>query len=127
MLVSAFAFGGVPEKAVRKAFKEADIYVSPSLLEEYRDIPLELEAEEKINHLQLKTLISGIAAFVANSRIVFPSAKLSICRDAEDNILLECCLAVKAKILITGDKDLLGIEDLPFDLEILTPQKFLEE
>jgi len=29
VLVSAFIFGGVPEKAVRKAFLEAEIFVSP--------------------------------------------------------------------------------------------------
>jgi hypothetical protein len=45
VLVSAFVFGGIPERAVKKAFKEADIFVSPVLLEEYRNVPLELEAE----------------------------------------------------------------------------------
>lgn len=127
MLVSAFAFGGVPEKTVRKAFKEADIYVSPALLEEYRDTPLELETEGKISHIQLKALISGIASLVANTRIVCPSVKLSLCRDTDDNMLLECCHTAKAKILITGDKDLLDIKNLPCDLKILTPQKYLEE
>lgn len=126
MLVSAFAFHGVPEKAIRKAVKEADIYVSPTLLKEYRETPLELEAEGKIDHFQLKALISGIAAFVAKAKIVYPTEKLSICRDTEDNMLLECCLASRAKVLITGDKDLLDIKDLPFDLKILTPQKFME-
>ncbi len=126
VLISAFAFRGVPEKAVKKAVKGADIYVSPTLLKEYRDTPLELEAEGKINHLQLKALISGIAAFVAKAKIVYPTEKLSICRDAEDNMLLECCSASRAKVLITGDKDLLDIKALPFDLKILSPQKFIE-
>jgi len=127
VLVSAFAFGGVPKKAVRKAFKEATIYVSPALLDEYRDIPLELEADEKINHIQLKALISGIASFVANTRIVYPTLKLSFCRDAEDNMLLECCYMAGADILVTGDKDLLEIKSLLFGLKILTPQKYLGE
>jgi putative PIN family toxin of toxin-antitoxin system len=127
VLVSAFAFGGVPEKAVRKAFKEAEIYVSPTILKEYRDTPLQLEANGKINHIQLKALIAGIAAFVAEAKIVYPSSKLTICRDAEDNMLLECCLTAKARILVTGDKDLLAIEFLPFNLAILTPQKYLEK
>ena len=125
-MISAFAFGGVPEKAVKKALKEAVICVSPSLLKEYRDTPLELESEGKINHIQLKALISGIAAFVANAKIVYPARKLSICRDAEDDMLLECCLESNAKILITGDKDLFDIKELPFDLKILTPQNFSE-
>ncbi|HBR17808.1 MAG: hypothetical protein A3G39_05925 [Deltaproteobacteria bacterium RIFCSPLOWO2_12_FULL_43_16] len=56
MLISAYAFGGTPEKAVKKAFSEADIYLTHDLLKEYRDVPLALEAEGKINHLQFKTL-----------------------------------------------------------------------
>jgi len=43
VLVSAFVFGGIPEKAIKKAFAGADIYVSPALLREYREVPLVLE------------------------------------------------------------------------------------
>ena len=127
MLVSAFAFGGVPEKAIRKAFAETDIYVSPSILKEYRDVPLILEDEKKLNQAQLKALISGFAAFVTRTIIVYPRTKISICRDPADNVLLECCLESKAEILISGDKDLLEIKVIPFHLKILTPRKFLEQ
>lgn len=113
--------------AVKKAFEEADIYVSPDLLAEYRDIPLELETEGKITRLQLEALITGIAAFVANAMLVFPNRPLKLCRDEKDNMVLECCLEAKAAFLLTGDKDLLDIKELPFDLNILTPQEFLEK
>ena len=43
VLVSAFAFGGIPERAVKKAFADAELFVSPDLLREYRDVPLALE------------------------------------------------------------------------------------
>ena len=43
MLVSAFAFGGISEKAIKMAFAETDIYVSPSILKEYREVLLILE------------------------------------------------------------------------------------
>ena len=86
-----------------------------------------LENEGKIDHLQLKTLIAGIAAFVKAAEIVYPSRRISLCRDAEDNMLLECCHEAKADFLITGDSDLLDLEDLPFLLKILTPREFIEE
>lgn len=127
MLVSAFAFGGIPEKAIRKAFSETDIYVSPSILKEYREVPLILEEEKKLTQAQLKALISGLAAFVTRTIVVHPRKKLSICRDPADNMLLECCLESKADILISGDRDLLDIKVLPFHLKILTPRKFLEQ
>jgi putative PIN family toxin of toxin-antitoxin system len=100
--------------------------VSPAVLEEYRATPVNLEERGKITHQQMKTLIAGIAAFVANAKIIHPVERLSICRDTEDNIILECCLAAKAKFLLTGDKDLLDTRDIPFELRIITPQEFLE-
>jgi len=41
-------------------------------------------------------------------------------------MILECCHTAKAKILITGDKDLIEIADLPFDLQLMTPQAFID-
>jgi putative PIN family toxin of toxin-antitoxin system len=126
VLISAFVFGGIPEKAVRKAFTETDIYVSPSILKEYRDVPLILEDQEKLTQTQLKALISGFAAFVTRTIVVYPRKRISICRDPADNILIECCFESKADILISSDRDLLDIKSLPFDLKILTPRKFVE-
>jgi len=127
VLVSAFAFGGIPEKAIKKAFSETDIYVSPSLLKEYREVPVILSDERKLTQTQLKTLISGLAAFVTRTIVVHPRKKISICRDPADNMLLECCFESKADILISSDRDLLDIRVLPFYLKILTPRKFLEQ
>lgn len=75
----------------------------------------------------MKALISGIAAFVARAKIVQPQKRIFICRDAKDNMLLECCFEAKANFLITGDNDLLDIKNLPFNTKILTPRKFIEE
>ena len=127
MLVSAFVFGGISEKAVKKAFLETDLYMSPSLLKEYRDVPLELIAEGKIDRLQLKALIAGIAAFVTKAKVVNPQKKFIICRDPEDSMVLDCRFAAGANILITGDKDLLDLKELPFKLKIMTPKDFLKE
>lgn len=86
-----------------------------------------LRKEGKIDYPQFKALISGIAAFVVNAKIVQPQKRLLICRDAKDNILLECCLSAESDYLITGDSDLLDIADLPFKLKILSPRKFIED
>jgi uncharacterized protein len=89
-------------------------------------VPLELLRNDKINNEQFKALISGIAAFVSKAIVLTPKKKLSICRDPEDNLVLECCLEAGADILITGDKDLLEIGDLPFKTKILTPGMYLK-
>lgn len=51
VLISAYVFGGVPEKAIKRAFNEAEIWVSPQLLKEYRDTPLELKDEGNITNV----------------------------------------------------------------------------
>ena len=130
MLVSAFVFGGVPERAIKKAFSQSEIWVSPQLLKEYRDTPFELEVEGKISGVQLRSLLAGIASFVVNAKVVVPQKKLLLCRDKTDNVILECCLEADADFLVTGDKDLLEIEKtrlrtkLP-KLEIVSPRTFL--
>lgn len=130
MLISAFVFGGIPEDAVKKVFKESEVLISYELLKEYRDTPFELKEEGKIAGEQFKALLSGIASFVVNAKTVIPNKELFICRDAKDNMVLECCLAGKAEFLITGDKDLLEMDkgelkkELP-DLKIVSPKTFL--
>lgn len=97
----------------------------PALLREYRETPVKLEGQGKITHQQMQALIAGIAAVVSHAKIVYPTTKLSLCRDPGDDMILECCHAAKAELLITGDKDLLEIADLPFDLQVMLPQEFI--
>jgi predicted nucleic acid-binding protein len=79
-------------------------------LSEYRQVPVELEASRKITRAQTMALVAGIAAFVSEAYLCNPKKRLLICRDPEDNMILECCLAARAELLITGDRDRL---DLP--------------
>jgi uncharacterized protein len=109
VLVSAFAFGGVPQTALSHLMRTADVYVSPALLEEYRAVPGELLAEEKVTLIQLQTLIAGIASFVSGAKVVYPQKTVTVCRDPEDDMILECCLATRADLLVTGDRDLLEL------------------
>jgi len=74
----------------------------------------------------MQALIAGIAAVVSHAKIVYPTERFSLCRDPEDDMILECCHAALATLLITGDKDLLDIADLPFALRPMTPQEFIE-
>jgi putative PIN family toxin of toxin-antitoxin system len=133
VLISAFVFGGIPRKTLLTLLQKAEIYVSPIILDEYRDVPLTLEEEGKISHDQLKVLLGAIAAFVSNAKIIYPNKTLLVCRDKEDNMLLECCFAAKADYLITGDKDLLDINPDTLktaglsNLQILNPRDFSAE
>jgi predicted nucleic acid-binding protein len=57
--------------------------------------------------------------------LVIPIEKISLCRDIEDNKILECALAGKVDFIVSGDKDLLSLH-LFKNIPIITPRKFLE-
>ena len=75
--------------------------------------------------------MAGIAAFVSEANVCNPKKRLIVSRDPEDNMVLECCLAADADVLVTGDRDLLDIRrgDLTAaglrKLRILRPRQYL--
>lgn len=130
--MSAFAFGGVPQRALQHIAKVADLYVSSELLREYRDVPSVLLSDQKISMTQWQALVIGIASVVARAKVVRARKSVTLCRDPEDNMILECCHAARADVLLTGDKDLLDI--IPSLLQasgfarllIINPRTYLE-
>ena len=107
-------------------------YVTEALLKEYRDVAPRLLADRKIQHAQFESLVAGMAAFVSAARLVEPVQPIAICRDPEDNMVLECCRAARATVLITGDEDLLELAE-PVTrisglrrLRIVSPRAYLD-
>jgi putative PIN family toxin of toxin-antitoxin system len=132
VLVSAFAFGGAPELAISAVLRAAQPFVTEELLDEYRGVGPRLFAEGKIAQEQLESLVSGIAAFASGTRLVKPRQRLAICRDPEDDMVLDSCLAARAAVLITGDGDLLDLASMVPHvsglrrLRIMSPRTYLE-
>jgi uncharacterized protein len=59
------------------------------------------------------------------AKVVLPTKTLFLCRDPKDNMVLECCFKAGVNVLISGDKDLLELRDLPFTLIIQTPSDYV--
>ncbi|HSU20145.1 MAG TPA: putative toxin-antitoxin system toxin component, PIN family [Acidobacteriaceae bacterium] len=56
--------------------------------------------------------------------IVTPELRLNVCRDPDDNRVLECALAGHADLIITGDQDLLTLD--PFkNIRIISVRDFM--
>ena len=59
-----------------------------------------------------------------DAAVVSPTQTVTVCRDPEDNALLECAWAGRADYLVTGDPDLLTLD--PFHgTRIVRPTEFL--
>lgn len=50
---------------------------------------------------------------------------LHVCRDPDDDIILECAINAHAEVIVTGDKDLLTLQRYE-GIRILTPAEYLE-
>ena len=101
-------------------------FTSRELLDEINEV---LHRPQHAHHVArtgytAKQLVTEYRRFA--KRIPSPKFTPQICRDADDDAVLACALAAKAKIIVTGDKDLLVLH--PFrGVDILNPARALRQ
>jgi putative PIN family toxin of toxin-antitoxin system len=122
ILVSALVFpGGRGEAALLRIVKEQDqlIISKPILNELLGELGRKFarDAEE----------LAHAAVFISElSILVRPRKKLHVVEDDPDNRILECAIAGRADVIVTGDKALLKLRK-HLDVRILGLQEYLEE
>ena len=106
-----------------QAKQELTVYVSKDIILELSKVllyPRIAKVLEK-NSLHEKDVLRAISA---DSKMVEPKLKLYVINeDVEDNKILECALAAKADIIVSGDKHLLKLGKFR-KTRILTPREF---
>jgi putative PIN family toxin of toxin-antitoxin system len=118
--ISGLIFGGTPAKVIRK-FIDGDIVVvmSEELLSELR---------RKINprfSLFLPALPRLDASIQEKAILVqLGSRPVTASRDADDNMAIETALVGKAGYIVSGDKDLLVLEEYE-GVKLLNPAGFM--
>ena len=118
--LSHFRFGGLPSRVCLFCLEEADVFISDFIITEVESI-LSKKFGLTAPYLELVK-----QTFLESTERVVPTNPLpDLCRDSDDNNILQLAQFVKADYLITGDKDLLVLET--FDAcRILTPKTFAE-
>lgn len=122
IFVSSF-FGGNPKKIIDLwKNEEIALCLSKDILDEYIDVlqRVGLKDENEIGEL--------LSFFAKGFNILFttnvPQIK-AVKDDPDDDKFIECAVALKADIVITGDKALITIGKY-MGIKILTPQEFLK-
>ncbi len=123
ILISDLGWEGNPNKILNKIInKEIELVISNSQFDELSrvlDYPKFEFTKEQKN--RLKRLILEIATFVK------PTEKIAaIKEDPDDNLILECAVAGDVGYIITGDPDLLNLNDFR-KIKVKTAREFLEE
>ena len=120
VLISAFVFSGNAERSLEKALALGEVICSDFITGELTRVLLHKFSipEEKVNRI-LATLNQVV-------QIVEPTTALpDVCRDTDDNYILQLAESVHADFIVTGDKDLLTLVKFG-ETRIVSPVEFLE-
>lgn len=119
VLFSAITYDGIPRKILNNVAKGIIVGVtSPILIEEFFEI-LRKKSSLSIEEIQLLK-----EEFGRLLELVFPRESIVVCRDDNDNRVLEAAVEGNCDFVVTGDKDLLVLGSYQKIL-IITPKDFL--
>jgi putative PIN family toxin of toxin-antitoxin system len=119
VIVSAFAAGGNPKAVLLLAAAGSiELFASEAILEEVTRILT--GPKFRWSHRRLVDALTGLPAHILDPG----PPRLTVVRDYDDNRILECALTARAHYLVTGDRDLLILEQY-FRTRIVTPRQFL--
>jgi putative PIN family toxin of toxin-antitoxin system len=119
VLVAAFATRGLCADVLRTILAEHELLLSTTVLEE-----LTRALTEKIRVPE--STAREIAAFLRASASLAPATAdppTVAVRDPNDAVILGEALAIDADVLVTGDKDLLDLPEIPA-IRIVDPRGF---
>jgi putative PIN family toxin of toxin-antitoxin system len=121
ILVSALVFpGGRGEAALQRIVEERDeLIISKPILDELLGIlgrKFSRDAEE----------LAHVAVYLTDlSRSVKPRQKIKAVKDEPDNRILECAVAGRADVIVTGDQALLALREYRV-VRLLSLRDYLE-
>jgi putative PIN family toxin of toxin-antitoxin system len=121
--VSALHFAlkrGTPRLAIEKAVREDTVAICRPLEGELLHI---LTGKFGWNAADVASAVEAVLPFPLRTKIL---GNLRVCRDPNDDMILECAVAAGAQVIVSGDKDLLAMGSYR-GIRIVTPAEFLTE
>ncbi len=120
VLVSAMLFGGKPRRCLEAVVAERVVLVS--------SVHIFQELADVLSRPRLRADADDVAAFIDElTRLadILPvtGSEHGACRDADDEPVLLAAILGKADVIVTGDRDLLGLADPP--VRIVTVDAFV--
>ncbi len=120
VLISAFVFGGNAEQVLEKVLTSEELIASAFILDELNRI---LSQKFEIPEDKILRIMANLTQV---SLVLSPDNQLpSVCRDPDDNNILQLAAFCNADFIVTGDKDLLILGSFGRTL-IVSPAAFLQ-
>jgi len=118
--LSSLLFKGKAREAYDLCIESSDVFISDFIIDEVSD---KLQYKFSLSSKAVKDILNSISAVVENIKPTTPLP--NVCRDKDDNHILQLCETVSADFLITGDKDLLVLENYK-STSIISPAEFMK-
>lgn len=123
VFISGIFFAGPPSQ-ILKAWRNQSVQIvlSKQILDEYRRVAVALSSQfPKVDILPIIEFVTIHGNFVDTQGF-----EISVCDDPDDDKFLECAIAGKCKIIISGDKHLLRLSGYE-GISVLRPRNFVEK
>jgi putative PIN family toxin of toxin-antitoxin system len=118
--ISALQFGGTPAAAIGRAVSLRQVVYCAKIHQEI------LSAFERKFGVGPQIVETRLLPFVREALWVeVTRAVRGVCRDPNDDFLLECALKAEAQLIVTGDKDLLTLREFR-GIRIITARQYLD-
>ena len=117
--ISAFHFGGVPRQALGFAATRCSIALSQPIRDEIDRI---LQKKFRWSKQSINDVFGAFASRVMT--VDTPGALHGVCRDPNDDMVVECAVVASAELIVSGDKDLLSMKRYK-SIRIVSARAFL--
>jgi putative PIN family toxin of toxin-antitoxin system len=119
--ISALRFAGAPLEAINSAAASQQIAICDGIVNEVCRISLKKFGRARAESLRI------LEPYLESSIRVETTGQLhGICRDPNDDMILECAVLATADLIVTGDRDLL-ILGAHGEIRIITARQYLGE
>jgi putative PIN family toxin of toxin-antitoxin system len=124
VLMSGIFFGGGPGRLLDAwTVGRFELVLSPAILDEYRRVGAELAAKYPAR----SEALTPVLALIAMNASMVDAAPLPepVSTDPDDDKFLAAAIAAKARMVVSGDQDLLEVSGWR-GIEVLTPRAFVD-
>ena len=122
VFISGIFFSGPPSQILKEwGNKKFQIVLSEQILTEYQRVAEELS--NKYQQIDIAPLIEIITIY--GHFIDTEGVEISVCEDSDDDKFIECAIAGKCNIIVSGDRHLLKLAEYK-GVKILKPRDFIE-
>ena len=121
VIVSAVFFGGRPGQILNLLLhRHLEVVATDKIVAEYQATIDYLLERYGGKHIKL-----SIMPIIASMELIPQTEDIHICRDPDDDAILACALGGNAKVICSGDGDLLALDGFR-GLEIMPPADFCQ-